>query len=74
MSKRWLRYILVFVLSGVLLITILKNWDIYDWNNGYHTEDNGRWIYIRPVDHGIDTEYLYRCDVCDKLEEFDKKR
>ena len=44
------------------------------WNNGY-CSCGGKWQYEQAVGHRYyDTNYIYRCDKCDKIHEFEEYR
>lgn len=47
--------------------------DLKKWNNG-HCDCGGHWEYQQAVGHRYDTDYIYKCDACGKIEEFERAR
>lgn len=47
--------------------------DNANWNGGYH-QCGGKWVYEQAVGHRASTDYLYKCDKCGMIEEFDEYR
>ena len=75
--------ITVMVMFGLLiggafaLNSCLKEADIADleaWNGGYHEDCGGRWEYEQAIGHRYDTNYIYVCDKCGMLHEFENFR
>lgn len=48
--------------------------DLEVWNGGYHEDCGGRWKYDQAVGHRYGTDYIYICDKCGMLHEFDNFR
>lgn len=47
--------------------------DLKKWNNGC-CSCGGHWEYQQAVGHRHDTDYIYKCDKCGKIEEFEYAR
>lgn len=60
----------VIVVPVGIIILILANKDINNWNDGYHS-CGGKWEYVQAVGHQYDSDYIYKCDRCGDIEEFD---
>ena len=41
------------------------------WNNGICTECSGDYEFFQAVGHGSSTSYIYKCDSCGKIVEFE---
>lgn len=67
-----LTLILFAIIFGIIFIVITIN-EHNTWNNGYHS-CGGKWVYAQPVGHAYSTYFLYECDKCGEMHEFDKKK
>lgn len=47
--------------------------DDYVWNYGY-CDCGGQWVYQQAVGHRFSTCYIYECDKCGEVHEFNIKR
>lgn len=63
---------IVFAICAVLC-KIDSTVDNNKWNGGYH-QCGGKWVYEQAVGHRYSTDYLYRCDKCGMIEEFNEYR
>lgn len=59
--------IVVLILAAMM---VADSRDLKKWNNGY-CSCGGRWEYQQAVGHRYDTDYIYKCDKCGKIEEFE---
>ena len=41
------------------------------WNDGICTECGGDYEFFQAVGHGSSTSYIYKCDSCGKIVEFE---
>lgn len=65
---------LAFIIVIFVVITAIGGAeDKIAWNNGY-CECGGRWEYQQAVGHKYDTNYIYKCNKCGKIHEFDVAR
>lgn len=62
----------VVIIVGLIAVAMLisNSKDVKKWNNGY-CSCGGRWEYQQAVGHRYDTDYIYKCDKCGKIEEFE---
>lgn len=60
------------VILGMLLF-FDSNHDNKVWNDGY-CSCGGKWAYVQPIGHAYSTVYMYECDTCGQVKEFNKKR
>jgi DNA-directed RNA polymerase subunit RPC12/RpoP len=68
-------FVATVIIIGVIVVAMYINnsKDLKKWNNGY-CSCGGRWEYQQAVGHRYDTDYIYKCDKCGKIEEFDSAR
>lgn len=58
----------------IVLVILAVRLDHKMWNNGY-CECDGRWTYVQTIYYGNNTRtYLYKCNRCGKLYEFNEVR
>ena len=43
------------------------------YNNGIHENCGGHWIYENAIGHRYSTNYIYHCDKCGTIYEFEEK-
>lgn len=43
------------------------------YNNGIHKNCGGHWIYENAIGHRSSTNYIYHCDKCGTIYEFEEK-
>ena len=70
--------LLAFVFGGLigLIFIVYITFSAIDktrWNNGYHS-CGGKWEYVQPIGHAYSTTFMYRCDKCGVMEEFNEMR
>ncbi len=69
----------IVIVTGIILAVIfgVAKYDSANdekaWNDGY-CSCGGQWEYQQAVGHRYDTDYIYKCDKCGKIEEFNKAR
>jgi hypothetical protein len=72
-----IKYQVIALLIFIALLFILKFFtathDYNVWNYGY-CECGGKWVYQQAVGHYYSTDYIYKCDKCGKIHEFDEMR
>lgn len=70
-----LKYTILMILIAIAIIfgVTMCNMHIDDnaYNDGIHRDCGGHWIYQQAVSHKYKTDFLFKCDKCGKLEEFD---
>lgn len=65
---------LVILIALLFILKIFIATHDYDaWNYGY-CECGGKWVYQQAVGHYYSTDYIYECDKCGKIHEFDEMR
>lgn len=61
---------IIFIAIIVLLLIIIYSNDNSNWNGGY-CYCGGKWEYRQAVGHKAGTNYIYKCDKCGKVHEFE---
>lgn len=69
-SKAYLIYGLILLVICALLYFIVCNANTLTWNDGY-CECGGKWEYQQAIGHRYSTSYLYKCDKCGRMVEFE---
>lgn len=65
---------LAFIIGIFVVVTAIGGAeDKKVWNNGY-CECGGKWVYQQAVGHRCDTDYIYKCDKCGNIHEFEVAR
>lgn len=66
--------VIAILLALALVIHIASSiHDDYVWNYGY-CNCGGQWVYKQAVGHRFTTCYMYECDKCGTVYEFEIKR
>lgn len=60
----------IFIAIMVLILIIIYSNDSSTWNDGY-CSCGGKWEYRQAVGHQAGTNYIYKCDTCGKVHEFE---
>lgn len=63
----------IMIVIMVVVLAFESANDEKKWNNGF-CSCGGRWEYQQAVGHKYDTNYIYKCDKCGKIKEFDDVR
>jgi len=66
-------FIAILVAIFVAIMAISNCIDVSKWNNG-HCSCGGNWEYVQAVGHYSSTTYMYECDKCGTVEEFNEYR
>lgn len=63
------------IIIGILVVIVafMSANDEKKWNNGF-CSCGGHWEYQQAVGHRYDTDYIYKCDTCGTIMEFEKAR
>ena len=61
----------IFVVILILIMMFESCHDVSKWNNG-HCPCGGNWVYQQAVGKMYDTDYIYKCDKCGDIQEFDR--
>lgn len=61
---------LVVIFVALFILFVFHVCNSIHWNNGY-CSCGGEWEYQQAVGHRYSTSYLYKCNKCGKIAEFD---
>ena len=69
-NKFEIKFCLILLAICILIYFIICNINTLTWNNGY-CKCGGKWEYQEAVGHRYTTNYLYKCDKCGRIVEFE---